>query len=85
MRTARFLAPSETRAAVLKTQALASCCLKTARGSSPTLVEVNVMFEFFNFARKRRLNFDQLQTLQMVLLVPLRPQLTKQARLFSYA
>lgn len=24
------------------------------------------MFEFFNFARKRRLNFDQLQTLQMV-------------------
>ncbi len=24
------------------------------------------MFEFFNFARKRRLSFDQLQTLQMV-------------------
>ena len=24
------------------------------------------MFEFLNFARKRRLNFDQLQTLQMV-------------------
>jgi hypothetical protein len=24
------------------------------------------MFEFFNFARKRRLNYDQLQTLQMV-------------------
>ncbi len=24
------------------------------------------MFEFFNFARKRRLNHDQLQTLQMV-------------------
>ena len=24
------------------------------------------MFEFFNFARKRRLNYDQLQTMQMV-------------------
>lgn len=24
------------------------------------------MFEFFNFARKRRLNYEQLQTLQMV-------------------
>lgn len=24
------------------------------------------MFEFFNFVRKRRLNYDQLQTLQMV-------------------
>lgn len=24
------------------------------------------MFEFFNFARKRRLTFDQLQTIQMV-------------------
>ena len=44
-------------------------------GHRPTLASLlpkmsrpqdNVMFDFFNFVRKRRLSYDQLQTLQMV-------------------
>lgn len=34
--------------------------------SRPQDPKVSVMFEFFNFASKRRLSLDQLQTLQMV-------------------